>query len=105
MRDRIKQGIRLIAVDTEGAQLFSMDLGDWNAYDFDSQRDLGKGIAENLPDRAYELTEDGTLKPGVYDSVYGNAISWNGQNAYDLDMGEDVPFDVIIQSRFIRPLD
>ncbi len=47
----------------------------------------------------------GTLAPGVYDSLYGNAISWDGQVAFDLDMGEEVDFSVIIQTRFIRALD
>jgi len=45
------------------------------------------------------------LKPGVYESDYGNAISWDGQRAFDLDMGEEVPFNVIMPARFIRPLD
>ncbi len=45
------------------------------------------------------------LKPGVYESGYGNTISWDGQVAYDLDIGEEVPSNVILKDRFIRPLD
>ena len=45
------------------------------------------------------------LKPGVYESDYGNAIAWDGRKAVDLDMMEEVPVDVIIPSRFIRPLE
>jgi len=112
MGDRIKEGIQLIVVDRNGVQLFSTELGDWNAWDYDSQRELGQRIAEGLPEEAYKLTEEQlakslkeTLNPGVYESYYGNAISWDGQVAYDLDMGEEVPFSAITQTRFIRPLD
>lgn len=46
-----------------------------------------------------------TLPLGVYESGYGNAIAWDGYTAYDLDMGENVPFNVILKDRYIRPLD
>jgi len=107
MGDRIKEGIQLIVVDRNGVQLFSTELGDWNAWDYDSQRELGQRIAEGLPEEAYKLAKSlkETLSPGVYDSYYGNAISWDGQTAYDLDMGEEVPFSVILKDKYIRPLD
>lgn len=112
MGDRIKEGITLIIVDSNGVQLFSRELGDWNAWDYESQRELGQSIAEGLPEEAYKPTEEQlmksteeTLKPGVYESFYGNAISWDGESSYDLDAGEDVPFGVIVRDHFIRPLD
>ncbi len=45
------------------------------------------------------------LKSGVYNSVYGNAIAWDGRRAVDLDLMEEVPFDVIDSSQFERPLE
>lgn len=105
MRDRIKEGILLIVVDRNGVQIYSAELGGWNAYDYDSQHELGKRIAEGLPDEAYEIQEGEKLSPGIYESYYGNAVAWDGFTAYDLDMGEDVPFGVILKDRYIRPLD
>ncbi len=54
MGDRIKEGILLIVVDVNGVQLYSQPLGDWNAWDYDSQRELGQSIAESLPEEAYQ---------------------------------------------------
>ncbi len=65
---------------------------------------LNACIAE-LYDLENKIAVKEILNPGVYESFYGNAISWDGQVAYDLDMGEEVPFSAIIQTRFIRPLD
>ena len=53
-RNRMKEGIRLLVVDRNGRQLIAIELDDWNAYDYDSQRELGQAIAEGLPDEAYK---------------------------------------------------
>ena len=46
-----------------------------------------------------------TLSPGVYASVYGNAIAWDGRKAVDLDVMEVVPADVINPNVFLHPLE
>ena len=68
-------------------------------------RDLENKIATEPTEEQLAKPPKETLNPGVYESDHGNAISWDGQVAYDLDMGEEVPFSAIIQTRFIRPLD
>jgi hypothetical protein len=45
------------------------------------------------------------LKPGVYESEYGNAVAWDGRRAVDLDMMEVVPVEVITPGRFLRSLE
>lgn len=52
--DRIREGILLLVVDEDGVQLFNMPLGDYNVWEFDAQRELGKMIAEGLPGEAYK---------------------------------------------------
>ncbi len=68
----------------------------------DYLREAGNELMK-IEDEMYKLKE--TLAPGVYGSYYGNAISWDGQVAYDLDMGENVEFGVIMKDKYIRPLD
>jgi len=52
---RLRDNIRLIVINgISGTQLFSMELGDWNILDFDSQQYIGQAIAEGLPDTAYK---------------------------------------------------
>ncbi len=65
---------------------------------------LNACIAE-LYDLENKIAVKEILNPGVYESFYGNAISWDGQVAYDLDMGENVEFGVILKDKYIRPLD
>jgi hypothetical protein len=47
------------------------------------------------------------LKPGIYETEYGNAAEvtdWDDDVAYDLDMGEEIPIE-FVTSKFIRELD
>lgn len=50
-------------------------------------------------------------KPGVYETVYGNAAEYYGPDepAKDLDMGEEIPVEAIPEvidfSKWIRSLD
>jgi len=46
-------------------------------------------------------------KPGVYETEDGNAAgvrSWSSKTAYDLDMGERIPIDMVTD-KFIRDLE
>lgn len=47
------------------------------------------------------------LKPGVYETFYGNAAAWDGRILCDLDMMEIVPVEAITsgRARFIRELE
>lgn len=60
MGNIVKSGVRLIVIDVNGVQLFSMELGGWNMDDYDSQREIGKALSEGLPGEAYpkELVMD-----------------------------------------------
>ena len=57
MRDRVKDGILLIVVDSNGVQLFNTELADMNASDYDAQRELGQRIVEGLPDSEFRQEE------------------------------------------------
>jgi hypothetical protein len=40
--------------------------------------------------------------PGVYETEYGNAAevyNWNDSTAYDLDMGEEIPIEMVTGKR------
>lgn len=52
--NRVKEGVSLLVVDRNGVQLYSTPLGGYNIWEYDSQRELGKAIAEGLPNEAYE---------------------------------------------------
>ena len=105
MGDIFKEGTLLIVVDRNGVQLFSLPLGGLSDRS-QAWEEVYKTIIEGLPEEAYKPTKTGgALAPGVYESWYGNAISWDGQNAYDLDMGEGVEFEVILKDKYIRSLD
>jgi hypothetical protein len=42
-------------------------------------------------------------KDGVYETIYGNACEYEGGNtAYDLDMGETIPLELVDFSVYIR---
>jgi hypothetical protein len=47
------------------------------------------------------------MKSGIYETIYGNACEYfNGDNiAYDLDMAEDIPIEMIDFDKFIRSFD
>lgn len=79
------------------------------ARDYHNSEDVLWWLTFNAPQLMVGYVEEQkpveTLKPGVYESYYGNAISWDGQTAFDLDMGEVAPFSVILKDRYIRPLD
>jgi hypothetical protein len=47
------------------------------------------------------------LKPGVYETNYGNAAEvndWDDEQVYDLDMAEYIPIEMVT-SKFIREID
>jgi len=45
-------------------------------------------------------------KPGVYETIYGNAVEYEGgDHGYDLDSAEDVPVEMIDFTKFIRKLE
>ena len=42
------------------------------------------------------------LKPGIYETEYGNAaevLDWDDDTAYDLDMGEEIPIEMVTGKR------
>ncbi len=46
-------------------------------------------------------------KPGIYETDYGNCAvvkNWNSKTAYDLDMAERIPIEMVTD-KFIRPLE
>lgn len=46
-------------------------------------------------------------KPGIYETEYGNAAEvedWNKPTAYDLDMGQEVPIEMVTD-KLIRELE
>jgi hypothetical protein len=48
-------------------------------------------------------------KPGVYETDYGNACEYDpdeygDNNAWDLDMGELIPIEMVDFSKFIREI-
>lgn len=48
------------------------------------------------------------MKPGVYETIYGNAAEvedWNSSTAYDIDMAEEIPIEMVDSSKFIRDFD
>jgi hypothetical protein len=44
---------------------------------------------------------------GMYETIYGNICQYNeGEDtAYDIDMGEEIPLDMVDFERFIRDID
>jgi len=47
------------------------------------------------------------LVPGVYETDYGNAAivrSWKNKTAYDLDMGETIPIEMVTD-KFLRKIE
>ena len=44
------------------------------------------------------------LKAGLYETFYGNSAEYSGRgkNAFDLDMGEKIPVEML--TKYIRPL-
>ena len=45
-------------------------------------------------------------KPGIYQTIYGNAAKYTGgKSAYDLDMAERIPLDMVDFNAWIRKLD
>lgn len=49
----------------------------------------------------------GKMKSGVYETEYGNAAEYyEGEDtAYDLDMGEEIPLEMVDFSRRIRDIE
>jgi len=48
------------------------------------------------------------MKAGVYETIYGNAAEVEDENddfAYDIDMGEEIPIEMVDETKFIRELD
>lgn len=44
-------------------------------------------------------------KPGVYETVYGNACEYTGgDTASDLDSAEEIPIEMVDFSKFIREI-
>jgi len=44
-------------------------------------------------------------KHGVYETIYGNACEYTGgDTAWDLDMREEIPVEMVEFSKFIRKL-
>jgi len=47
------------------------------------------------------------LKPGIYETEYGNAAEvqdWGSNTAYDIDMAETIPIEMVTD-KFIREFD
>ena len=46
------------------------------------------------------------MKSGVYETIYGNACEYEegNDNAWDLDMREEIPVEMVDFSTFIREL-
>jgi len=44
------------------------------------------------------------MKSGIYETVYGNACEYYEYEdmAYDIDMGENIPVELVDFSKFIR---
>jgi len=45
------------------------------------------------------------MKPGIYETIYGNAAEvedWESDTAWDLDMQEEIPIEMIDLKKFIR---
>jgi hypothetical protein len=47
------------------------------------------------------------MKSGVYETIYGNACEYEDgdDTAYDLDMGEVIPVEMVDFTKFIRKAD
>ena len=48
------------------------------------------------------------LKPGVYETIYGNAcevMNPRGKSAWDIDSAEKIPMSMVDLTKFIRELD
>jgi len=44
-------------------------------------------------------------KPGIYETIYGNAAEvedWNSDTAWDLDMREEIPIEMVDSTKFLR---
>ncbi len=76
--------------------------GDERAHELAKRGNARSWLEERARRSGYQLA---ALTPGIYESEYGNTISWDGQVAYDLDMGEEVELGIILKDKFIRPLD
>ena len=45
-------------------------------------------------------------RPGIYETVYGNAAEFHeGHFAFDLDMREDIPVEMVDFTQFIREIE
>jgi hypothetical protein len=46
------------------------------------------------------------MKPGVYETTYGNAavVTVKGRKAFDIDMGEFIPISEVT-TKFLRPIE
>lgn len=62
-------------------------------------------MADDMPSRRFLQVGKGarTMKPGVYQTTYGNAavVTSSKRKAYDLDMGEFIPLSEVTE-RFLR---
>jgi hypothetical protein len=45
------------------------------------------------------------IREGVYETVYGNAWEYEGgDTAYDIDMAEEIPVEMVDFTKFLRAL-
>jgi len=47
------------------------------------------------------------MKSGIYETVYGNACEYEigSSSAYDLDMAETIPLEMVDFTKFVREFD
>ena len=47
------------------------------------------------------------MKSGIYETIYGNACEYEegGQEAWDLDMREAIPLEMVDFSKYIREIE
>ena len=50
------------------------------------------------------MTKDLEFEDGVYQTIYGNAAMVENDQAYDLDAGEEIPLELVDETKFIREL-
>lgn len=57
--------------------------------------------------RTYKITPQKQYKSGVYYTTYGNACEYieGNDEAFDLDMREEIPFEAVDFDRFIREIE
>lgn len=61
-----------------------------------------------MPDFAGHQRRRVNMKPGVYETIYGNAAvvyDEDDETAFDLDMAEEIPIEMVDERRWIRSLD